>query len=234
MVASDFSRAQISIKLASMSCDLVFDQIRIAEELANAAFAGSGLKLTVTGSGRLFATLDHYLVVSQLSSFATAFLTVFAVIFVVFRSASFGLLGIIANTFPVIVVMGLMGWLDISLNIATVMVASIALGIVDDDTIHFIGRYRRETANGLGTLDAIEMASMHEGRAALTTTIINTLSYSVLMVSEYRPSAWFGSLLATTMVLAFITEVFLVPATIALLPKLFGAPAVARRLGTAA
>jgi predicted RND superfamily exporter protein len=114
------------------------------------------------------------------------------------------------------------------------MVASIALGIVDDDTIHFIGRYRRETANGFGTLDAIEMASMHEGRAALTTTIINTLSYSVLMVSEYRPSAWFGSLLATTMVLAFITEVFLVPATIALLPKLFGAPAVARRLGTAA
>jgi predicted RND superfamily exporter protein len=234
VVASDFSRAQISIKQASMSSDLVFDQIRIAEELANAAFAGSSLKLTVTGSGRLFATLDHYLVVSQLSSFATAFLAVFAVIFVVFRSASFGLLGIIANAFPVIVVMGLMGWLDISLNIATVMVASIALGIVDDDTIHFIGRYRRETANGFGTLDAIEMASMHEGRAALTTTIINTLSYSVLMVSEYRPSAWFGSLLATTMVLAFITEVFLVPATIALLPKLFGAPAVARRLGTAA
>ncbi len=70
VVASDFSRAQISIKLASMSSDLVFDQIRIAEELADAAFAGSSLKLTVTGSGRLFATLDHYLVVSQLSSFA--------------------------------------------------------------------------------------------------------------------------------------------------------------------
>jgi predicted RND superfamily exporter protein len=234
VVASDYSRAQISIKLASMSSDLVFDQIRIAEDLASAAFAGSGMTVTVTGSGRLFATLDHYLVVSQLSSFATAFLTVFAVIFVVFRSASFGLLGIIANAFPVIVVMGLMGWLDISLNIATVMVASIALGIVDDDTIHFIGRYRRETANGLATLDAVEMASMHEGRAALTTTIINALSYSVLMVSEYRPSSWFGSLLATTMVLAFITEIFLVPATIALLPRLLGAPVVARRLGTAA
>jgi predicted RND superfamily exporter protein len=234
VVASDFSRAHISVKLASMSSDLVFEQIRIAEELSAKAFAGSGLTITVTGSGRLFATLDHYLVVSQLSSFGTAFLTVFAVIFVVFRSASFGLLGIIANAFPVVVVMGVMGWLGISLNIATVMVASIALGIVDDDTIHFIGRYRREIANGAGTLDAVETASMHEGRAALTTTLINALSYSVMMLSEYRPSAWFGSLLATTMALAFVTEVLLVPATIALLPRLLGAPALARRLGTAA
>jgi hypothetical protein len=54
-----------------------------------------------------------------------------------------------------------------------------------------------------------------------------------MMVSEYRPSAWFGSLLATTMALAFVTEVLLVPATIALLPRLLGAPALARRLGTA-
>ena len=234
VVASDYSRAHIAVKLASMSSDLVFEQIQRAEELAVAAFAGSPVTPTVTGSGRIFATLDHYLVVSQLSSFATAFVTVFAVIFVVFRSAKFGVLGIVANTFPVVTVLGCMGWLDISLNVATVMVASVALGIVDDDTIHFIGRYRREVAGGAGTLEAIELASMHEGRAALTTTIINALSYTVLMASEYRPTAWFGSLLAVTMALAFVTEVFLVPAVIARLPRVFGAPALVRRLGTAA
>jgi predicted RND superfamily exporter protein len=233
VVASDYSRAHVAIKLASMSSDLVFEQIQTAERLAATAFSGSSVRPTVTGSGRIFSTLDHYLVVSQLSSFATAFLTVFAVIFVVFRSARFGVLAIVANTFPVITVLGCMGWLGISLNVATVMVASLALGIVDDDTIHFIGRYRREVAAGDGTLTAIELASMHEGRAALTTTIINALSYTVLMVSEYRPTAWFGSLLAVTMALAFITEVFLVPAVIARFPRLLGAPAVAR-LGTAA
>ena len=93
VVASDYSRAQISVKLASMSSDLVFEQINRAEEEAAAVFAGSGITPTVTGSGRIFATLDHYIVVSQLSSFATAFVTVFAVIFVVFRSARFGVLG---------------------------------------------------------------------------------------------------------------------------------------------
>jgi predicted RND superfamily exporter protein len=229
VVASDYSRAQISVKLASMSSDLLFEEINRAERLAHERFAGSGITATVTGSGRIFATLDHYLVTSQISSFGTAFVTVFGVIFIVFRSARFGVLGIIANTFPVVVVFGLMGWLDISLNVATIMVASVTLGIVDDDTIHFIGRYRREIAGGSSTLDAVQTAAMHEGRAALTTTIINALGYTVLMASEYRPTAWFGSLLALSMIVAFIAEVLLVPAIISLLPRVYGAPVQAAR-----
>jgi uncharacterized protein len=233
VVASDYSRAQISVRLASMSSDLVFAQINRADEEAAAVFAGSGITPTVTGSGRLFATLDHYIVVSQLSSFLTAFLTVFCVIFVVFRSARFGVLAIIANALPVGAVLGLMGWLGISLNVATVMVASVALGIVDDDTIHFINRFRRETGAGRGTEAAIEAATMHEGRASLTTAIINSLGYGIMVVSSYKPTAWFGGLLALTMVVAFLAEVLVVPAVITMFPRIFGAPAAAR-LGSAA
>jgi predicted RND superfamily exporter protein len=222
VAASDYSRAQISVKLASMSSDLVFEQINRAEIEAAAVFAGSGITPTVTGSGRIFATLDHYIVVSQLSSFATAFVTVFAVIFIVFRSWRFGMLAIIANALPVCAVLGLMGWLGISLNVATVMVASVALGIVDDDTIHFIGRFRRETAAGMATAAAIEAATMHEGRASLTTAIINSLGYGILIFSSYRPTAWFGGLLALTMAVAFLAEVLVVPAAIMLMPRVFG------------
>jgi predicted RND superfamily exporter protein len=233
IAASDFSRAQVSVKLASMSSDLVFEQIRLTEQVAADVFAGSGITPTVTGSGRIFATLDHYLVVSQLSSFGTAFLFVFGVIFVVFKSARFGVLGIIANALPVCAVLGLMGWLGISLNVATVMVASVALGIVDDDTIHFIGRFRREAAGGASTEDAIEAATMHEGRASLTTAIINSLGYGIMVFSAYKPTAWFGGLLALTMIVAFLAEVFVVPAVITLMPRIFGAPRFSR-VGTAA
>jgi predicted RND superfamily exporter protein len=229
MVASDYSRAQISVKLASMSSDLVFEQINEAERLAAAAFAGSGITPTVTGSGRIFATLDHYLVVSQLSSFATAFVTVFIVIFVVFRSARFGFLGIIANAAPVLAVLGIMGWVGISLNVATVMVASVALGIVDDDTIHFINRYRRERAAGAESESAIELAAVHEGRASLTTALINSLGFGLMVFVDYRPTAWFGGLLALTMAVAFIAEVFVVPAAITMLPAVFGRGAVVSR-----
>ena len=223
MVSSDYSRAQMSVRLASMSSDLVFEQINRAEAEAAEVFAGTGIASTVTGSGRIFSTLDHYLVVSQLSSFATAFITVFAVIFVVFRSARFGLLGIVANALPVCAVLGIMGWLGISLNVATVMVASVALGVVDDDTIHFIGRFRRETAAGVGSEEAIHLATMHEGRASLTTAIISSLGFGIMMFSSYKPTAWFGGLLALTMVVAFLAEVFLVPALITVLPRIFDA-----------
>ena len=64
---------------------------------------------------------------------------------------------------------------------------------------------------------------MHEGRASLTTAMINSCAYAVLMASEYRPTAWFGGLLALTMAVAFLAEVFILPATIKLLPSLFSA-----------
>ncbi|OFW11450.1 MAG: hypothetical protein A3H96_00670 [Acidobacteria bacterium RIFCSPLOWO2_02_FULL_67_36] len=226
VVASDFSRAQMSVKLQSMSSDVVLTEVEAAERLANGIFAGTGITVLTTGSGRLFSTLDHYLVTSQLSSFGTAFITVFAVIFIVFRSARFGVLTIVPNVLPVLAVLGIMGYLGISMNVATIMVSSVALGVVDDDTIHFINRYRRETAAGATTDEAIEIATAHEGRASLTTAFINSCGFGVLLLSEYRPTAWFGGLLALTMAVAFLGEVFILPATIKLLPRVYGAQAL--------
>jgi predicted RND superfamily exporter protein len=229
VVASDYSRAQIDVKLRAMSSDIVLDLIERADVLAAGIFEGTGIKATTTGSGRLFSTLDHYLVESQITSFGTAFFTVFAVIFVVFRSARFGFLTIAPNVLPVLAVLGVMGFLGISMNIATVMVASVALGVVDDDTIHFINRYRREVAAGASTDAAIETATVHEGRASLTTAIINSLGFGVLLLSEYKPTAWFGGLLGLTMAVAFLAEVFILPATIKMLPRIFGADALRGR-----
>ena len=234
VVASDFSRAQITVKLQAMSSDLVLEEVEAADRRAKEIFAGTGVSVLTTGSGRLFSTLDHYLVMSQMSSFGTAFVTVFGVIFVVFRSFRFGLLTIVPNVLPVVAVLGVMGYLGISMNIATVMVASVALGVVDDDTIHFINRYRREVAAGASTDEAIETATAHEGRASLTTAIINSCGYGVLLLSEYKPTAWFGGLLALTMAVAFLAEVLILPATIKLLPGWLGAEALRKRRGAAA
>jgi predicted RND superfamily exporter protein len=234
VVASDFSRAQITVKLQAMSSDLVLEAVEAADRRAKEIFAGTGVSVLTTGSGRLFSTLDHYLVMSQMSSFSTAFVAVFGVIFVVFRSFRFGLLTIVPNVLPVVAVLGVMGYLGISMNIATVMVASVALGVVDDDTIHFINRYRREVAAGASTDEAIETATAHEGRASLTTAIINSCGYGVLLLSEYKPTAWFGGLLALTMAVAFLAEVLILPAMIKLLPGWLGAESLRRRRGAVA
>ncbi|MCA1563921.1 MAG: hypothetical protein LC804_27970, partial [Acidobacteria bacterium] len=84
-------------------------------------------------------------------------------------------------------------------------------------------RYRRETRGGASTDQAIETATVFEGRASLTTAIINSCGFAVLALSEYKPSAWFGGLLALTMVVAFLAEVFILPAAIKLMPGIYGA-----------
>jgi len=216
VVSSDFSTAQIIVRMPSMASDLVFETIEASQQLATRAFEGTSITATATGSGRLFASLDHYLVKSQISSFTTAFLTVFAAMFVVFRSFRFGLIALVPNLFPVIAVLGVMGWFDITLNVATVMVASVALGVVDDDTVHFLHRFRRELAAGRSVDAAADAAAAKEGRAALATALINSTGFAVLMLSEYKPSAWFGGLLALTLGIAFLAEVLVLPATVKL------------------
>jgi predicted RND superfamily exporter protein len=90
-----------------------------------------------------------------------------------------------------------------------------------------------ETRRGRTAREAIRLATAHEGRAALTTAVINSAAFGVLALSEYRPTAWFGGLLALTMGVAFLAEVFILPAAITLLPRLFGPDRVHARPGTA-
>ena len=145
VVSSDFSRAQITVKMASHSSDLLFQRSLERRRWPPTRSSEATCAQTRPALGGSSAPRPLHGGV-ELSSFGTAFLTVFGVIFLVFRSARFGMLAIIANTFPVLVILRFMGWLGITLNIATIMVASITLGVVDDDTIHFINRYRREAA----------------------------------------------------------------------------------------
>jgi predicted RND superfamily exporter protein len=222
VVSSDFSNAQIVVRLPSMGSDLVFETMQTSQQFATDAFAGTPIKATVTGSGRLFASLDHFLVRSQISSFITAFVTVFAAMFLVFRSIRYGLVALVPNLFPVVAVLGVMGWFGITLNVATVMVASVALGVVDDDTVHFLHRFRREVAAGRSVDDATDIAVAKEGRAALTTALINSAGFAVLILSEYKPSAWFGGLLALTLGVAFLAEVLVLPATVKLAARFLG------------
>jgi uncharacterized protein len=145
-----------------------------------------------------------------------------------FRSVRYGAVAIVANVFPVIVVLGAMGWWGISINVATVMVAAIALGIVDDDTIHFLHRFRHQLAHGAPIDEAATHAGAVEGGAALVTAAVNACGFAVLLLSEYKPSGWFGGLLALTLGVAFVAEVLVLPATVRLFGRLI---AIDRRRG---
>ncbi len=213
MVSSDFSRGRISVRMESASSDELVKLCHEVEEAADRAFAGTGVTPLVTGVGQLFSELDRYLVRSQIRSFTMAFVTVIIFMFVSFRSWKYGVLSILPNLFPILLILGIMGASGITLNVATVMVSGVALGVAADDTIHFIWRLRKErSGNGTSIRQAVGGATVNAGRAIVSTSSINIAGFSVLVLADFIPTVYFGFLTALTLVLALIGDLVYLPA----------------------
>jgi predicted RND superfamily exporter protein len=215
IVASDYSRGRISIRMDDMSSDELVDICRLIDSEAGDIFAGTGVIPILTGGGQLFSNLDRYLVESQIRSFTLAFITITIFMFIFFRSWKYGFLSILPNLFPIVIVMGIMGIVGITLNVATVTVASVALGIAADDTIHFISRFKRERRTiGRGRVESLKNATKHSGRAIVSTSLINALGFSILVFSDFMPTVYFGSLVALTMIFALVGDLVYLPANL--------------------
>jgi predicted RND superfamily exporter protein len=118
------------------------------------------------------------------------------------------------NLWPVLVLVGGMGWLGVPLDIATVMVASVVLGLVVDDTIHTLARYRERRLE-VGGFEAVADKLEHTAPAYLLTGTILAAGFGVCGFSDFAPVARFGALSAAAVVIAVITDLVLVPALFA-------------------
>lgn len=173
--------------------------------------ASEGYRAAGTGENRLIVTLVTSIVDSQISSLGTSFLLIFLPIFLLFRSIRAGLFSIPSNIFPVVLTLGVMGWLGIPLNIATVMISSMTLGIAVDDTLHFIQHLRlRLTVHG--ELErALRETFLMKGVGVLWTGLVISLGFGVLLLSSFSPTRHFGALAALAMVTGIVAELFLLP-----------------------
>jgi predicted RND superfamily exporter protein len=105
--------------------------------------------------------------------------------------------------------------LDIPLDAATVMIASVAIGIADDDTIHFLSCFRREKRAGRDTLTAIHNSFQNAGRAITFTSVVSASGFAILLLAEFRPIQYFGLLAGLTMITGWMGDVFVLPACVA-------------------
>ncbi|HQI82031.1 MAG TPA: MMPL family transporter [Deltaproteobacteria bacterium] len=207
---NDFSRARVSVKLSYSSSEEGRRISGIIMDKARNAYAGvEGVKLSITGSSYLLSMLDKYIVESQIRSITLSFILVFGILFLILWSVKFGLLSMLPNIIPIVLILGIMGWMGIHLNVGTVMISSIALGIAVDDTIHMISRFRKEHADGTHTVhSAMRRATIMVGKAVIFTSLINMAGFSVVVFSDFQPSRDFGFLLAVTMFIALLCDLF--------------------------
>ncbi|MES9885217.1 MAG: MMPL family transporter, partial [Candidatus Sedimenticola sp. 6PFRAG1] len=108
-------------------------------------------------------------------------------------------------------ILGLMGWLGISLDMMTITIAAITIGIGVDDTIHYVHRFRDEFALDGDYWAAVRRSHASVGRAIYYTSVTITLGFSILVLSNFIPTINFGILTGIAMVVALIANLTLLP-----------------------
>ena len=215
MVTPDYSQGRISIKTESMPSRQSVILGNLLENMAKETFSETGTSVNLTGTTFLYNLMNKYLLESQIKGFTLAFLSVIGILFLAFWSVKYGGLSIIANLLPIIFIIGIMGWSGITLNTGTVMVASVALGIAADDTIHFISRFRKELkSKKLPVQNALRETTISVGNAIVFTSVINIAGFLILLLSGFQPTREFGMLIAMTLFFALIGDILVLPSAI--------------------
>lgn len=169
-----------------------------------------------TGMPIIYKHLDNNIIRSQILSLIFAVILVFICLAFQSWSITGGLIGLTPIGFTLILIFGLAGFTGIPLDIATVLVGSISIGIGIDYSIHFVSRFRRELKNGVTELDALDKTLETTGKAIVINVITVTMGFLVLLLADLVPLQRFGSLIAITMIGSGVGAITLLPAIILL------------------
>ncbi|MFW6171283.1 MAG: MMPL family transporter, partial [Planctomycetota bacterium] len=180
------------------------------------------IQATYTGVVPIVYKTQRTLLHSLIQSIGWAFAMIAAVMMILLRPTKThlpnvrgGLISMVPNVFPVILIFGAMGHMNIVVDIGTMMTASVAMGVAVDDTIHFLTWFRRGIREGLDRNSAIKKAYSHVAVAMTQTTIIGGLGLSVFALSTFTPTQRFGTMMLTLLAAALFGDLILLPALLA-------------------
>ena len=164
-----------------------------------------------TGMLVLYNNLLQSLFVSQILTLGLVFIAITAMLVVLFQSFNLALIGIVPNLMAALLVLGGMGWAGVPLDMMTITIAAISIGIGVDNTIHYVHRFKREFK-----LDGDYIATMYRchgsiGRAMYYTSITIIFGFSILALSNFKPSIYFGLLTGVAMLSALLGSLLLLP-----------------------
>ncbi len=165
----------------------------------------------VTGIGVVISASSDILTTGQVKSLSLSMGLIFSMMFILFLSFKVGLIAIVPNLFPIVVNFGVMGWLGIKLSAATSLIASIAIGLAVDDTIHYLVCFNREFKKCLNDETALRETLKRVGLSMVFTSIIISSGFSVLMASNFGPTSLFGFLMVVTMISALAGDLLILP-----------------------
>ena len=217
VVSDDYRQAHVTASFANLGSKRYVEILAQVEPKVNQIFGDlkhsyPNMSITTTGGMTIFSKLLDLLSWSQIKGFGIALALISIILLLVLSSVKLGLIALYPNLFPLVVMFGLMGYLKIPLDVDTLIVAPLMIGIVVDDTIHFLNHYRAEVQKHGDVLKGIQVAFREVGQAIAFTSIILALSFMAMMFMDHQGLKHFGILSSITIVTALIAELFLLPA----------------------
>ncbi len=157
---------------------------------------------------------------SQITTLSFVLLILFVMFMLLFRSLLLTLITLIVNIIPIGIVFGFMGWFHIPLDIMTITIAAIAMGIGVDNTIHYIHRFKTEFAKNSNYLQVTHLTNESIGHAMVYTSLTVIIGFSILTLSNLTPTIYFGLLTMLVMAVALISNLILLPKLLLLIKPL--------------
>lgn len=210
----DHQEARIRVMSASTRSRTTQKTLAKVDSLAEQYFRSHNDEVTITGVPVLGERLMGMILSSQIRSLVSAVVFAFLVTSLLLKSALKGLACSIPIALTVLVNFGVMGWTAVPLDVATSMIASIAVGIGIDYSIHFYTRYQEERRNGSDLYGALDTTIHTVGRANYFNAFAVTSGFLVLIFSTFPPLQTFGLLSSMTMIVSFLGAMILLPALI--------------------
>jgi len=171
------------------------------------------LRLRLTGQGPLQAMISHHLVPTLVESFLLTAGIIFVTFLLVFRNGAARLMAMIPSVFAILVMFGVMRLAGITLNVATILIASTVLGASENDQIHFFYHFLERRKDG-STEDGLRHTLQIAGRAIFFATVINAGGFLALALSDLPPMRQFGILSAAAFILSMVADFTALPAAL--------------------
>jgi hypothetical protein len=211
-LTEDGRKARIQFKLRDVGAQATMRFLEMLDETIEAEVGDDAtVKVSFTGDAYTGSRGQAAVVNDLLGSLLVAVVVIFLLLAFFFRSIRLGLLSIPPNLIPLVATMAYMVWREIPLNVSTVIIFSISLGLAVNGTIHVLARFREEMHTGIGREAALVRAARGTGRAIVISCVTLMAGFSVLLLSSFVPVRNFGELIAVTIGGCLVATLIVLP-----------------------
>ncbi|QSZ41889.1 MMPL family transporter [Sulfurimonas aquatica] len=206
------NQVRISTRLIDSMPDLQRDQLlkkidKDLQEILNPKYVEYKMSNILVMYNNMLQSLFD----SQIKTIGIVLILLFVMFLILFRSLKVATIAIIVNSIPVSVIFGFMGWINIPLDMMTITIAAISIGIAVDDTIHYIHRFTLEYKQSNNIKTSIFNSHASIGTAMFYTSSIIMIGFSILVLSNFIPTIYFGLLTMLAMFMAIASDLLLLP-----------------------